>query len=69
MTIVPALLEQLNQLDEAKQQQVLNFARALAQTPTQRGEPGIHLVQAPLLFDTQALDEIEAAIRQGETFT
>ncbi len=65
MTLADQLLEQFNKLDEAQQQRLLNFARILATTPSVKGEPGDRIVQAVGFFDTQSLDEMEAAINEG----
>ncbi len=65
MTLTDQLLEQLNKMDEAQQQRLLNFARILTNTPTMKGESGASIVTATGFFDAQSLDEMEAAIAEG----
>ena len=65
MTMADDLINQFNKLDEAQQQQLLNFARILAKTPNIKGEPGKSIVQAVGFFDAKSLDEMEAAINEG----
>lgn len=65
MTLTEQLIEQLNKLDEAQQQRLLNFARILTKTPTVSGEPGASILTATGFFDAQSLDEMEAAIKEG----
>jgi hypothetical protein len=66
MTITDELLQTLNQLNEAQQQRLLNFARILANTSKIQGESGKSIVQATGFFDADALEEIEAAIVEAE---
>lgn len=63
-TPIEELIRHFKQLDEEQKQRLLNFARRLAQTPPIKGESGASIINAVNLFDTQSLDEIEAAIRQ-----
>ena len=65
MTMIDELLQTFNELDEAQQQRLLNFARILTKTPVIKGESGESIVQATGFFDAQALDEMEAAIAEG----
>ena len=65
MTLTDQLIDQLNKLDEAQQQRLLNFARILAKTPIIQGEPGANIITATDFFDAQSLDEMEAAITEG----
>jgi hypothetical protein len=64
MTIAEELPEYLKKLDDAQQQQLLNFARNLSEKTPLKGEPMEHFLRAPRLFDAQALDEMEAAIEE-----
>lgn len=66
MTITDELLETLNQLDDAQQQRLLNFARVLAHTPQIQGESGKSIVQATGFFEADALQEIETAIAEAD---
>lgn len=65
MTLSEQLIEQLNRMDEAQKQRLLNFARILTKTPAIQGERGASIVQATGFFDAQSLDEMEAAIAEG----
>lgn len=58
-----ALLTEFSKLDPNQQEQVLNFARVLAQTTPLKGESGQSIIQATGFFSPQALDEIESAIQ------
>lgn len=58
-------MEQLHKMDDAQQQRLLNFARILTKTPIIKGESGISIIEATGFFDTQSLDEMEAAIAEG----
>jgi hypothetical protein len=64
MTLNEQLIEQLNKMDEAQQQRLLNFARILTRTPVIKGERGASIVAATEFFDAQSLDEMEAAIAE-----
>ena len=65
MTLTDQLIEQFNKMDESQQQRLLNFARVLTKTPDIRGESGASIINATGFFDTQSLDEMEAAIAEG----
>lgn len=65
MTLIDQPLEQFNKMDEVQQQRLLNFARILTRTPALKGEAGASIVKATGFFDTQSLDEMEAAIAAG----
>ncbi len=65
MTIHEELLQTINEMDEAQQQRLLNFARILTKTPVMKGEAGVSIAAATGFFDAQSLDEMEAAIREG----
>jgi hypothetical protein len=65
MATTEELIEQFNKLDESQQQRLLNFARILSKTPVVRGEPGLSIIQATNFFDSESLDEMEAAINEG----
>ncbi|MCB9456840.1 MAG: hypothetical protein H6671_12715 [Anaerolineaceae bacterium] len=65
MNITDELIEQLNKLNEAQQQRLLNFARILAKTPAIKGEPGASIAAATGFFDADSLDEMEAALNAG----
>lgn len=65
MNKADALLIEFSKLDPNQQEQVLNFARVLAQTTPPQGESGVSIIQATGFFSAQALDEIEAAIQAG----
>lgn len=65
MTLTEQLMEQLHKMDDAQQQRLLNFARILTKTPIIKGESGISIIEATGFFDTQSLDEMEAAIAEG----
>jgi hypothetical protein len=65
MGIKDELIAQFDQLDEAQQHRLLNFARILANTPDVKGEPGPQIIQAVGFFDLDALDEMEAAIEEA----
>jgi hypothetical protein len=65
MTLRDQLIEEFNRLDEAQQQRLLNFARILTKTPAVKGESGISIITATGFFDSESLDEMEAAIRAG----
>lgn len=65
MTLSAQLIAVFEQLDERRQQLLLDFARTLAGPPAVKGEPGARLAQATGYFDPQSLDEIEAAINEG----
>lgn len=62
VTLSQQLLEQLNRMDEVQKQRLLNFARILTKTSDIQGELGTSIVQAVGFFDSQSLDEMEAAI-------
>lgn len=65
MTVAEEIMLQLNKLDEAQQQRLLNFARILAKTPVVKGESGQSIIAATGFFDAQSLTEIEKAIQEG----
>jgi hypothetical protein len=64
MTITEQLIEQLQKMDETQQQRLLGFARILSRTPILKGESGTSIVSATGFFETQALDEMEVAIKE-----
>ncbi|MAU08833.1 MAG: hypothetical protein CL607_03355 [Anaerolineaceae bacterium] len=65
MTVAEEIMHQLDKLDEAQQQRLLNFARILARTPVVKGESGQSIVAATGFFDAQSLDEMAKAIQEG----
>jgi len=65
MTVAEQILEQMNKMDEAQQQRLLDFAHILTKTPGIKGESGASIVAATGFFDTQSLDEMQAAIADG----
>ena len=54
MTVAEEIMHQLDKLDEAQQQRLLNFARILARTPVVKGESGQSIVAATGFFDRHA---------------
>lgn len=58
------LLEQVNKLDDERQQRLLNYARLLNNVPDVRGESGKSLITSAGMFGKQDLEEMQRAIEE-----
>ena len=65
MTLSDRLLEQFNKLNHRQQKRLLDFAQTLNESSEPQGEPGTSIIVATGYFDSQALDEMEAAIEEA----
>ncbi len=63
-SVKEAILDEVNKLSEAEQEQVLAFARELS-TPAPRGEPGGNLLKLVGCIPSEDLREMEQAIEEG----
>ena len=58
------LLEQVNKLDDERQQRLLNYARLLNNVPDVRGETGKSLIASAGMFGKQDLEEMKRAVEE-----